>query len=181
MGQRYPFSVADLTAPAKPQKGEAMIHPYPFSPSDLAAPIAPVAPQPTIQQNTMPEPEYDAPHWSYLHGCQKHRGEVVPCLKCIQARDPEITRDGVIVFPPMEWTYGSPTVDAQNLDWNTLTKHQTEETLPNIAANDPRFAEIKDAVQHDLLTAFLNDPTIEVNFPGNPGLLTYERGQWPND
>lgn len=177
MGQRYPFSVADLTAPTKPRKEEAMIHPYPFSPSDLAAPrppIAPVAPQPTIQQKTMPEPEYDAPHWSYLHGCQKHRGETVPCLKCIQARDPEITRDGVIVFPPMEWTYGSPTVDAQNLDWNTLTKHEeAANTLPNVAAND--FVEIEDAIRHDLLTAFLNDPN------NNLELLTYERGQWPND
>ena len=45
-------------------------------------------------------PGLDAPHWSWLHGCRKHRGEIPPCKVCIAARDPDITRDGAKAFGP---------------------------------------------------------------------------------
>jgi len=55
-------------------------------------------------------PGFDAPHWSWLHGCRKHQGQVAPCKACIAARDPDITQDGAKAFggpPPADTTSGN--------------------------------------------------------------------------
>lgn len=43
-------------------------------------------------------PDLDAPHWSWLHGCRKHRGQPAPCKECLRLRDPDVTRDGTKLF-----------------------------------------------------------------------------------
>ncbi len=57
-------------------------------------------------------PGFDAPHWSWFHGCSKHQGQVAPCKLCIAARDPDITQDGAKAFggPP-------PAAAEENCGW----------------------------------------------------------------
>lgn len=43
-------------------------------------------------------PDLDAPHWSWLHGCRKHRGQPAPCKECLRLRDPDVTQDGHKMF-----------------------------------------------------------------------------------
>jgi len=43
-------------------------------------------------------PGFDAPHWSWLHGCRKHLGQAAPCQFCVAARDPDITLNNQRAF-----------------------------------------------------------------------------------
>ena len=42
--------------------------------------------------------QLDSPHWSWFHGCRKHRGQPAPCGECLRSRDPDVTQDGHKMF-----------------------------------------------------------------------------------
>lgn len=46
----------------------------------------------------MKVPNLDSPHWSWFHGCRKHRGEAAPCKECLRLRDADVTQDGAQMF-----------------------------------------------------------------------------------